>query len=534
MKKEKEKHGKVVTIVKETLSNIKKFRYFTVSICLFSYLFGMIQPYYLGKLLDQAELPASVIITLCGIILVLLISNFLLDWLQNFLWFKMIYKGIYLVRKRLFKEVIQQNFEYITKNQCGDIVNRLINDSAVYAEKQLITMPMLLINVSTLVVIFSVIAFLNIYIALILFVISILYFASYRFFDKKLRKYALLSGGDSSKMMHTANRLYEGIPTIKLFGKEKFFEKKFENSVFDKYKSSVELRRWQSLAQSLSSFIAGLLPVVSIMAGIYFVSIGKCTMGAIFTIFTIFTYTGYIGEPIRNLTDFNIKVQEGKAMEKRLEFLIPEQKEEEKKKELEVIETLQIDQFCYEYENGTGVKNINISLKQGDCLGIVGPSGTGKSTCLKLLLGQLHPTEGSIKVNGERLENYSSYLRKLAILPQEIFLFEDSVKENIVFGRNYDNKELETLLHRLEIEKFYGRDMNELSGGEKKRVGICRALLGFQNVLILDEPTSDVDMEMEKKMVKLVGEYVTKKNGILIVITHRPEILKICNKTLQL
>ena len=534
MKKEKEKHGKVVTIVKETLSNIKKFRYFTVSICLFSYLFGMIQPYYLGKLLDQAELPASVIITLCGIILVLLISNFLLDWLQNFLWFKMIYKGIYLVRKRLFKEVIQQNFEYITKNQCGDIVNRLINDSAVYAEKQLITMPMLLINVSTLVVIFSVIAFLNIYIALILFVISILYFASYRFFDKKLRKYALLSGGDSSKMMHTANRLYEGIPTIKLFGKEKFFEKKFENSVFDKYKSSVELRRWQSLAQSLSSFIAGLLPVVSIMAGIYFVSIGKCTMGAIFTIFTIFTYTGYIGEPIRNLTDFNIKVQEGKAMEKRLEFLIPEQKEEEKKKELEVIETLQMDQVCYEYENGTGVKNINISLKQGDCLGIVGPSGTGKSTCLKLLLGQLHPTEGSIKVNGERLENYSSYLRKLAILPQEIFLFEDSVKENIVFGRNYDNKELETLLHRLEIEKFYGRDMNELSGGEKKRVGICRALLGFQNVLILDEPTSDVDMEMEKKMVKLVGEYVTKKNGILIVITHRPEILKICNKTLQL
>lgn len=533
MKKEKEKHGKVVTIVKETLSNIKKFHYFTVSICLFSYLFGMIQPYYLGKLLDQAESSAGVMITLCGIILVLLISDFLLNWLQNFLWFKMIYKGIYLIRKRLFKEVIQQNFEYITKNQCGDIVNRLINDSAVYAEKQLITMPMLLINVSTLVVIFSVIAFLNIYIALILFAISILYFASYRFFDKKLRKYVLRSGEDSSKMMHTANRLYEGIPTIKLFGKEQFFEKKFEGSVFDKYKSSVELGRWQSLSQSLSSFIAGLLPVVSIMAGIYFVSIGKCTMGAIFT---IFTYTGYIGEPIRNLTDFNIKVQEGKAMEKRLEFLIPEQKEEEKRKELEVIETLQMDQVCYEYENGTGVKNINISLKQGDCLGIVGPSGAGKSTCLKLLLGQLHPTEGSIKVNGERLEDYShsSYLRKLAILPQEIFLFEDSVKENIVFGREYDNKELETLLHKLEIEKFYDRDMNELSGGERKRVGLSRALLGFHNVLILDEPTSDVDMEMEKKMVKLVDEYITKKNGILIVITHRPEILKICNKTLQL
>ena len=122
----------------------------------------------------------------------------------------------------------------------------------------------------------------------------------------------------------------------------------------------------------------------------------------------------------------------------------------------------------------------------------------------------------------------------MAILPQEIFLFEDSVKENIIFGREYDSKELETLLHRLEIEKFSDRDMAELSGGERKRVGLSRALLGFHNVLILDEPTSDVDMEMEQKMVKLVDEYITKKNGILIVITPRPEILKICNKTLQL
>lgn len=146
------------------------------------------------------------------------------------------------------------------------------------------------------------------------------------FFDKKLREFALRSGEDSSKMLHTTNRLYEGISTIKLFGREQFFEKKFDGSVHDKYKSSVEMRRWQSLAQAMSSLIAGLLPVVSIMTGIYFVSVGKCTMGAIFT---IFTYTGYIGEPIRNLTDFNMKVQEGKAMEARLEYLLSEPNVEE-------------------------------------------------------------------------------------------------------------------------------------------------------------------------------------------------------------
>lgn len=223
-------------------------------------------------------------------------------------------------------------------------------------------------------------------------------------------------------------------------------------------------------------------------------------------------------------------------MEKRLEFLLPEQKEEETGMVLENINTLQMEQVCYEYENGTGVKNINVSLERGDRLAIVGPSGAGKSTCLKLLLGQLQPAAGKIKINGDNLKNYtySSYLKRLSILPQEIFLFEDSVKENIVFGREYENVELDGLMQSLEIEKFSDREINELSGGERKRVGLSRALLGFDNVLILDEPTSDVDMNMEKTMVKLIDEYITKKNGILIVITHRPEILKICNKTLQL
>ena len=92
-------------------------------------------------------------------------------------------------------------------------------------------------------------------------------------------------------------------------------------------------------------------------------------------------------------------------MEKRLEVLILEQNKEENGKELGIIETLQMDGVCYQYENGTSVNNINISLRQGDRLGIVGASGAGKSTCLKLLLGQLHPIAGSIKVNGEKLED---------------------------------------------------------------------------------------------------------------------------------
>lgn len=106
--------------------------------------------------------------------------------------------------------------------------------------------------------------------------------------------------------------------------------------------------------------------------------------------------------------------------------------------------------------------------------------------------------------------------------------------ENIVFGREKDGKNMREIQDTMELDGFLGREISELSGGERKRVGLSRALYNFENVLILDEPTAEVDMQMEQRMIHLIDEFVAKENGILIVVTHQPAILEICNKRLEL
>lgn len=181
---------KISEITKEALKTMKPLRIATIAACLFSSLFGMLRPYFLGKLLDNADSPKGVVITLSCVVLFLLVTDSLINWLQNFLWFKMIFRGVYLLRLRLFSEMMKQDAAYFTKNQGGDIVNRLLNDSAAYAEKVLISIPMLLLNVTTLVVVFVIIGSFQIYISLALLLISLLYFISYRAMNKRLREYA--------------------------------------------------------------------------------------------------------------------------------------------------------------------------------------------------------------------------------------------------------------------------------------------------------------------------------------------------------
>lgn len=524
---------KISKITREALKPMKFLRTGAIGACMFCEIFGMLSPYFLGKLLDNANSKKETVITLSCIVLFLLVMEALINWIQNFLWFKMIFRGIYLLRVRLFSEVMKQDVEYITKTQSGDIVNRLLNDSAVYVEKVLISIPMLLINVTTLAVVFVIIGRFQIYISLALLFISVLYFISYRAMNKKMREHAKRSGEDASELLHKTTRFYEGIPTIKLFRRELFFNRKFEECAMKRYRSSVGMRNWQSLAQAFVTLLTGLLPVLAIILGIYFVAMGKCTFGAVFS---IFTYTGYINEPIRNLTDFNIAVQNGKSMEERLEILLRQGEEKKAGRKLSGIHAVEFKGVSFFCENGTGVENIDFSLKKGDRLAITGASGAGKSTCLKLLLGQMKPSEGKVLVNGEQLtdEILDSYLEQLSVLPQNIFLYEDSIMENIIFGREKGGEDIEKIRDTLELNSFLDREIAELSGGERKRIGLSRALYDFENVLILDEPTAEVDMKMEQKMICLIDEFAAKKNGILIVVTHQPAILGICNKRLEL
>lgn len=533
----------VRTIAKQVFRPLKGLQIFVVVVYGLENIFVVLQPYFMGKLIDSLHIGIDELLRLAVYVTMFVALEFLLNWYQNYLWFKMIYKGVFLLRSTIFEKVIDNSLNFFVKNKAGDIVNKVMNDVAQYAEKTLITLPMLLMNLLTLAVVFGMIFSLEIKIGIVLFIICILYFLSYRYINMQLRRLSGEERNSYSELLHNTSRLYEGIPTIKLFHREDLFAMSYRDMAKKLCEKSITLQRWKSLAICLSSMIISLMPVIAVVLGVYLISRGKCTVGAVFS---IYSYIALLGEPIRNLTDYNILLQQGAVNERRIDSIlanninISKQNITLKTKTKYVINELReimLEDVGFAYEGQENIlKQFNMQLKRGEKIGVIGSSGSGKSTLVRLITGQISPASGLIKINGIPLQNIDNngYLNRVAVMPQDIFLYEDSIENNILFKRSIGGNILEKVKKELGISLYEKQKVDELSGGEKRRIGLARALVGDFDLLILDEPTSDIDEKIEKKIITFIEELLKQDDKMLIVITHRPAILEICSKVISL
>jgi len=200
--------------------------------------------------------------------------------------------------------------------------------------------------------------------------------------------------------------------------------------------------------------------------------------------------------------------------------------------------TLQNVQFSYESENC--FSNLNLSIKKGDKIAFIGHSGSGKSTILDLIMGILIPKNGEIKVDNVLLNkgNIQAWRSKIGYIPQEIFLFNGTVSENVCFGRKEDQDKLKEVLRIAKIMDFLemkqGLDTPvgdagvQLSGGQMQRIAIARAIYGDPEVLVLDEATSALDTEKEDAIMQEILQISKEKT--LIISAHRLNTIKSCNK----
>lgn len=487
---------------------------------------SMIIPFLMSKVIDNLSNGVFANVRLGILIIIFAFLSFALNWYQNYHWFKMIYKGQSFLRGAIFEGVVATPYHFLCNRKSGDVTNRLINDAAQYAEYSLISIPMLILNSLSLGLAFAFIFYYSIPIGLVIFLICFAYFFSYKYINIKLRKYSQEERKGYSELMQTTTRFYDGIPTIRLFGKEKYFAIKYKEKAEELGKRNIRLQLWKSLALSLSGLIIDLMPIAAIIIGMLLMMEGKCSIGAIFG---IYAYTAYLGAPIRNLTDLNLSVQQGKVNKERLEEVLAEEKS--KNCFEDKMQSIVLKDISFSYvESETILEKFSMSICRGERIGIVGNSGSGKTTLAHVLSGELRPTSGEIFVNGQEVE-IEAYRTRIAVLPQDIFLYDESVMNNILFGR--EGMVSQKILETLEIDKFADREVAELSGGEKRRVGLGRALAGDFDLLILDEPTAEIDAVMEEKIVKFVHEIIDSEK-MMIVITHRPRILDICTRTLEI
>ena len=207
---------------------------------------------------------------------------------------------------------------------------------------------------------------------------------------------------------------------------------------------------------------------------------------------------------------------------------------------------LQLDQVSFSYPKSEFpvFQNLNFELKYGEVVGIIGPSGVGKSTFTNLIVGFLSSFEGDFKVDGKRIDksNTSNWRKQLGYVSQSIYLTDDTIKANIAFGQELDEIDdlrLEKAIKKAQLYDFIqglpdkldsivGERGAQLSGGQQQRIGIARALYHDPKLLILDEATSALDEETEKEVMKAVEGL--KGEMTILIITHRLSTLSCCDK----
>jgi len=199
--------------------------------------------------------------------------------------------------------------------------------------------------------------------------------------------------------------------------------------------------------------------------------------------------------------------------------------------------------FSHENSNTKILQNIFLEIRKGQKIGIIGKSGAGKSTLIDLILGLIKPTKGKILIDDSNLDcNLRDWQKQIGYVPQDIYLLDDTIRNNIAFGLNTNDINQETILKSIGLSRLkdyvsslekkentvVGNRGIKVSGGQKQRIGIARALYHNPRILILDEATSSLDTFNERKIMEEI--YNTVENITLIIVTHRHKSVSRCDK----
>ena len=204
-----------------------------------------------------------------------------------------------------------------------------------------------------------------------------------------------------------------------------------------------------------------------------------------------------------------------------------------------------LNNISFKYENNENevLNNINLKIEHGSIIGIKGPSGVGKTTIINIILGLLKPNNGQVLVDGVDInQNLSSWQKNIGYVAQDTFLIDDSIKRNIAFGQvdsKIDNRKISSSIEKAQLSNFVktlphdletvvGEKGVEISGGQKQRLGIARALYNDPSILIFDESTSSLDEATERNFLQSINKI--KKDKTVIFVTHRKSVLNDCDK----
>ncbi len=331
----------------------------------------------------------------------------------------------------------------------------------------------------------------------------------------------------------------DGIETIKAFGAEKLVKEKTASKFIKFVNNSMKGSIISIFQNSLSELVASIGIIILLWSGIILVMNNKISLGVLFTFYSLL---GYFLEPIQRLINLQPELQTAVVAAERLNDIFDLEIEEECDNKINLNNTIKIENLDFRYGNRELVlKNINISIEKGERVALVGESGSGKTTLVKLIMAFYKPEKGKILIGNTNIAtlNPKNVRENIAYISQEVFLFSDSIKNNLTLGNeNITMEEIEEACRLSMADSFIqkmpmgyntllGENGHDLSGGQKQRLAIARALLKKPTIIIMDEATSNLDVITEQSIKEILDNL--SGNITCIIIAHRLNTIKNCD-----
>ncbi|NNK59389.1 MAG: ABC transporter ATP-binding protein [Flavobacteriaceae bacterium] len=480
--------------------------------------------------------------------IVVIISLFLLKNLFNYLalyFITFLRNGVLKdLRNAIYKKVTSLPIAFYSEKKKGDIIARISGD--VDEVKNSLLAVLELIVKEPLTILFAIVAMFLISVKLTIFVFIFIPVAGLIIsrIGKSLKKKSTQVQKEQGVFLSTLEETLGGLKVIKGFNAEEKFNSKFQESTNRFFNFSNKLMNRQNLASPASEFL-GIVTIAALLwYGGSMVLVEKTLSGGAFIGYMALAYQ--ILTPAKAISKASYKVKAGNAAADRvLEVLDTKSALDDKEAAIEKSDfnsSIAIENINFKYEEDLVLKGFSMNISKGETVALVGQSGSGKSTIANLLTRFYDVSEGAISIDGINIQDMTkrSLRGLLGLVTQDSILFNDTIKNNILLGRQ--NASDEDVIEALKIanawefvkelpsgiETNIGDSGNKLSGGQKQRLSIARAVIKNPPIMILDEATSALDTESER-LVQVALENMMK-NRTSVVIAHRLSTIKNADK----
>jgi ATP-binding cassette subfamily C protein len=475
--------------------------------------------------LNRSKLVTALFVTVAYAIVL-----FAVEWIRRHIGAKYMYKTMLCLKTDVFSHILDVNVTNFDHQNSAQYISIMSNDINTVETNYITAFFTTVLYSMQLIIAVIMLLWMNPAVAIIAGILSALPLAVPKLFGNKLSKLQGEYVASLGKLTEKLKDFLEGFEVVKTFGVEKNVERTFSDAATIAERGKYRYNKMNADANALTNMISVAVQFSIFIVTGFFVLQGSLTVGAIVAVTQL---SGNIIAPIVTIAGQRTLMKSTSLVNQRVLSIINHVETNHRNKTITSIQegiTMQQLGFSYNGEK-QNIKQVSYSFQKGGKYAIVGGSGSGKSTLLKLLMGYYDQYEGEILIDKTELReiNQESLYQMISMMHQSVFLFDDTLKNNITLYNQYAESEFENAVKRAGLteviaalheksETLVGESGKTLSGGERQRIAIARALLKGCKVLILDEATANLDNETAYNIEKSL---LSAPDLTCLFVTHR-------------